>query len=218
MKSKPLSTGNDIVAFHKTNTQRTLQKRFYSRILSADEVSLFNNGDFQLGFESFIWLGWSIKESVFKFVKRHQPKAIFTPTKIIVTALKEPALLSETGLEKQESISFHDADCFCCEVLYQGEKYYTRSFINNHFVFTVANDADCFTNTFWGFQKIENDAYPFQSQSVRTFVLEKLQQQLRGSLQIEKTAAGFPFITQHKYIPLSFAHHGNYVGYSFVLG
>lgn len=132
--------------------------------------------------------------------------------------MTEPLQQAEVNVERQESTSFHSAECFCCNVLYDGQKYYTRSFINSHFIFTVANNTNCFENIFWGIQAIDKNSYTSQTQSVRAFVLEKLQEQFENEyLQIEKSVIGFPFIVQYSHIPLSFTHHGNFVGYSFVL-
>lgn len=217
MKTKLISIGNDIVALNQTNSYRTLQKRFYSKILSADEVSFFNNSNFQLSFENFIWLSWSIKESVFKFVKRHHHKAEFASRKIRVKTIIEPQQQAEINSEIGEGISFYNAECFCCEVLYNNEIFYTRSLANHNFIFTVANNSDNFANIFWGIKNIESDSYNLQTKLVRKFVLERLQQHFeKDHLQIEKSAVGFPFIIPYNHIPLSFTHHGNFVGYSFV--
>ncbi len=212
------SIGNDIVALNQTYTHRTIQKRFYSKILSANEVSLFNNHDFEIPFESFVWLCWSIKESVYKLIKRHHHEIVFSLTKIIVEKIKKPQKQTKINPQKHEGISFYDDECFCCEVLYNNHYYYTRSFVNNCFIFTVANNNNCFTNVFWGIQNIDNGSHAFQTQLVRTFALEKLQQQFENEgLKIEKAEAGFPFIVPYQNIPLSFTHHGNFVGYSFKL-
>ncbi len=212
------SIGNDIVALNQIHTHRTIQKRFYSKILSADEVLLFNNHDFEISFESFIWLCWSIKESIYKLIKRHHHEAHFSPTKIIVKKIKKPQKQTLINLEKHEGISFCDDENFCCEIFYNRHYYFTRSFVSNYFIFTVANTRNCFANVFWGIQNIDNNSYTFQTQLVRTFALERLQQQFEnGDLKIEKAEAGFPFIVPYHNIPLSFTHHGNFVGYSFVL-
>ncbi len=213
-----ISIGNDIVALDRTNTRRTLEKRFYSKILCEEEVYLFNNNAFELNFEYFIWLAWSIKESVYKFVKRHSHQAAFSPTKIVVKTIVEPQQQTKINLEKNEGISFNTAECICCGVLYNNAFYYTRCIINNHFIFTVANDTDCFKKIYWGIQNGNGDSSHFQSTLVRSFALERLKQQLRTeNLHIEKTTSGIPFIVPHINIPLSFTHHGNYVGYSFLL-
>lgn len=210
------SISNDIVALDHINVHRTIQKRFYSKILTADEVSLFSNNDFDIPFDNFVWLCWSIKESVYKLIKRHQPEANFSPNKIIVTKIKKPQKQNCINAEKHEGIAFQDKECFCCEALCDKQHYFTRSLVNNHFIFTVANNKDCFINVFWGVQNIDNDSYALQTQIVRTFTLERLQQQFKNEdLQIQKAEAGFPFIVPYHNIPLSFTHHGNFVGYSF---
>ncbi len=211
------SIGNDIVALDCTNTRRTLEKRFYSKILCEEEVYLFNKG-VGFGFEYFVWLSWSIKESVYKFVKRHCIQAVFSPTKIVVKTISEPQQQTKINLEKNEGISFNKAECFCCQALYNNSVYYTRSFVNNNFIFTVVNNTDCFKNIFWGIQNGNDDSCTFQSQLVKSFTLERLKQQLKSeNLHIEKAENGIPFLVPYTNIPLSFTHHGNFVAYSFVL-
>ena len=85
------STGNDIVALGSVDKHRTGQYRFYSKILSASEQTLYQQMQFaNLPFEHYLWLLWSVKESTFKFLKRTKPELIFSPAKIIIQYLEIP--------------------------------------------------------------------------------------------------------------------------------
>ena len=53
---------------------------FYAKILAPSEAALHQP---PLSFPVFLWTLWSIKESVYKFVRRHEPDLTFGPTKIV---------------------------------------------------------------------------------------------------------------------------------------
>src|ERR1700761_217625 len=86
------STGNDLVALRATRPERTNLPRFYSRILTAGEQegyrSLESTG---LAFDHYVWLCWSVKESVYKYQKRHFPHLLFAPLRIVVREVVVPA-------------------------------------------------------------------------------------------------------------------------------
>ena len=67
-----ISTGNDIVALKAINVARTKQQKFYNKIITGSEKALYE-GQFseRLPFEYFVWLAWSVKESVFKYLQRN---------------------------------------------------------------------------------------------------------------------------------------------------
>ena len=70
------STGNDIVALIATDKERASHYRFYSRILTAGEQTLYAQQQADgMPFEHFIWLLWSIKESVYKYSSRYKQQA-----------------------------------------------------------------------------------------------------------------------------------------------
>ena len=80
------STGNDIVALAATDPDRTSRYRFYSRILTRSELD--HVAGTALPFSTFVWLLWSIKESVYKYVSRSNPRLGFAPLKIPVGQLR----------------------------------------------------------------------------------------------------------------------------------
>ena len=63
-----ISAGNDIAALAKVNKERIPQPRFYSKILSDSERALYHQPQLTiLPFENYVWLLWSVKESVYKY-------------------------------------------------------------------------------------------------------------------------------------------------------
>ena len=69
-----ISTGNDIVALKAINVARTKQQNFYSKIITVSEKALYDEHfSGRLLFEHFVWLAWSVKESVFKYLQRINP-------------------------------------------------------------------------------------------------------------------------------------------------
>ena len=71
---------------------------------------------------------------------------------------------------------------------------------------------------YWGIKEINDDAYINQSHEVRNFTINKLRTIFSSNdVHIEKSECGYPIISQQKNIPLSFSHHGKFVGYAFVL-
>ena len=170
-----ISTGNDIIALQYTNPERTKQEKFYSKIICKQEAELFKslNSDV-LPFENFVWLSWSIKESVYKFYKRSHPESLFQPTKIIIQKIQFPINNFLLNDEEHEAVSFADEACFCCVINFNNQSFYTRSFIKDDLIFTVANNTNDFKNICWGIKTIGDDVYQTQSTAVRQFVLKRL--------------------------------------------
>ena len=202
--SRIASTGNDIVDLSATDPLRTCSYRFYSRIISSEEKTLYD----ELGglpFDNYVWLLWSIKESVYKYTSRTDTGLAFAPLTIPVFHLHLP---SGDGFYKSM-------------VIYGSEILYSRSIITNRLIVTVVSNDENFDRTWWGFRSVDEAGYADQSASVRTFVLGKLATALsRADLKIEKTAAGYPVVLDGNGlldISLSLAHHGHFVAYSYHL-
>jgi phosphopantetheinyl transferase (holo-ACP synthase) len=211
-----MSTGNDIVALAVTDKDRTSRYRFYSRILSPVELSLYDqltgggvsfpfdplNGT-RLSFPSFVWLLWSIKESVYKYVSRSNPQLVFSPLKIPVSRLGRRDDFYE-GMIRYGQVILH-----------------SRSFLTSETIMTVVSDDPEFSHTRWGIHSIDAADYASQSSRVRALALNSISEILPGAaIRIVKTPDGPPVLRADDLlpdIPLSLAHHGHYVAYSYCL-
>lgn len=216
------STGNDIIALGSINKQRTGQFRFYSKILSNSEQALYHQPQFvEMPFENYVWLLWSIKESAYKYLKRIIPKLVFSPTKTLIQEIKIPSrlLINEPGLIQWENTE-HDEEFYIGKVIYSSHIFYFQSKISKDWIATVVNDDKIFDNVYWGVQSIDEEGYDHQSKAVKTFLLKKLNSFFPGDLHVGKTSVGYPVILkgiQNMHIPVSLAHHGHFVGYSFIV-
>ena len=218
------STGNDIIGIKTINPQRTKQERFYSKILSFSELELYSGKVSQtIPFENFVWLLWSIKESVYKYQRRNIQDLIFSPGKIIIQSIDFPAkcIVTEFGTLQYESTSFSEEEFYCCKIHFETEIFYSRSKIHNELIYTVVNDNDIFDNIWWGIKFIDYADYANQSMAVRSFALGKLSSVFpNDDLQLEKSVAGYPVLLKAKKesdIPISFTHHDHFIAYSFLL-
>ena len=197
-----ISIGNDIVALDKIDAGRTIQPVFYSRILDPSEAGLYPEFS-PLPFEQFVWLLWSIKESVYKCIKREQPELRFSPRKVIVKQIDR-------------------SDTYRSLVYFNSIPFHTESRVNEKFISTLAtNDTGFDRNKIcYGVQQILQTDPESQSQHVRLALLERLQPFFPGDrLQIEKADAGYPVLVKNSSptnLPISFSHHHNLVFYSFI--
>jgi phosphopantetheinyl transferase (holo-ACP synthase) len=221
------STGNDIVALQSIKGQRTNHFRFYSKIISVSEQALYyRHGFAQMSFEKFVWLLWSIKESVYKYEKRIVPGLVFSPTKIIIQGIDPSYRHTVTSFRR---IQWENNNNESCEDLYKGiiifgtDIFYSRSKIHDELISTVVSNDENFENTWWGIKSIDHAAYENQSKAVREFILERLNSILpRGpdNFHIEKNPLGCPEVLMgaiEMNIPVSLAHHDHFIAYSFLL-
>jgi phosphopantetheinyl transferase (holo-ACP synthase) len=211
------STGNDIVALNFTNRQRTSQSAFYSKFITTAEQALHEP---ELPFEAFVWLLWSVKEAAYKFLKRNDTELVFSPSKITIQNIQQlidaPLTQFEAdGWEQSPADNFYSG-----EIHYQDQTLYFLSIIHPEFIATVVNNAPAFEHIYWGVQLIKEPDSASQSEVVRSFTLNKLSKLFPGDdLQFDKTTAGYPVLISNEKetdVPVSFAHHGNYVSYSLV--
>ncbi|MDB5141206.1 MAG: hypothetical protein JWR12_3122 [Mucilaginibacter sp.] len=216
-----ISTGNDIVALKSVNKSRTNDYKFYSKILAAAEQALHCQPEISdIPFENYVWLLWSVKEAAYKYLKRTDPSLLFSPTKIIVTHIKIPLNRFVFKFEDVElEGSPGDEGFYSGNVQYGSKPIYFRSIITSEWISTVVNEHKNFGNVHWGIRAIDNAGYEHQSKAVREFVLSKLNPIYNHNLQIAKSPVGYPVILKDELdicIPVSMAHDGNFVAYSFI--
>ena len=212
-----ISTGNDIVALKAINVARTKQQKFYSKIIIASEKALYD-GQFsdRLPFEHFIWLAWSVKESVFKYLQRINPDLVFSPSKIKISELEPP---SAKDISHFEGRDFNNQTVYKGVVDFSPHTFYSRTIITNDFIFSVVNHTNHFEKVMWGIKKIGSTDADDQSKAVRTFALAMLNTLFPDSeLEIDKNSHYCPVILKNDVeipVPISLAHHDHWVGYSF---
>jgi phosphopantetheine--protein transferase-like protein len=219
-----ISTGNDIIALSAIDQQRTKQERFYTKILSPSELELYYHKAYAaMSFENFVWLLWSVKESVFKYQQRNIPTLLFSPVKIVIQGIDFPESIVVTKFEtvQYESSLFYDGEFYNCKVNAGRDIFYSRSKIHDELVYTVVDNSDKFENIWWGIKFISHSDHNNQSKAVRSFVLNKLNTVFPSdNLTIKQRVTGYPLVlkgTNQIDIPVSFTHHGHFIAYSFVL-
>jgi phosphopantetheinyl transferase (holo-ACP synthase) len=218
------SAGNDIIDLGTINQKRSRDRKFYSKILSVSEQSLYPRPeDTSLPWEQYVWLLWSIKESAYKYLKRGLPDLVFSPKKIIIQKIELPSVPEiKPFTEGQWEGNAGDEHCYKGNLIFENTILHCKSKIYSELIATVVSEDETFKDTWWGIQTITHTDTDHQSKSVRSFFLSKLNSMINGvNLRIEKNKSGYPFVTdsgKELNIPLSFAHHERYISYSFLLG
>jgi 4'-phosphopantetheinyl transferase superfamily len=212
------STGNDIVALKATNVARTIQPNFYSKIITSGEEQYYDlhlRGNLPL--EIFVWIAWSAKESVYKYLKRLHPELIFSPSKMNLFQLKVWGL--NNAPDELEGRNFDDISFSRGWIPAVNGAFYFRSILTENFIFTVVNRGNDFNDTYWGVKKVSSNQPDDQSREVRVFLQQKLNKLFPDNkFKIGKSEHGYPVIIDGENtlpIPVSFSHHDYYVGYSF---
>jgi len=194
-----MSAGNDIVFLPASRPERTTHPRFYPRIITPAEQQLLPALD--LPFDQGVWLCWSIKESAYKYHRRHSTGLQFAPLKITVNEFS------------------CNGDFYFSTVSTGSGPLHARSLVRDGIIVSIVSSDENFRDTHWGFRQIGSPAYRVQSPAVRAFALQELKTVLRrDDLRIEKDAEGCPRVLAEDpglSVPVSLAHHDRYVAWSF---
>ena len=215
------SAGNDIVALQAIDIQRTISPQFYSKFITAHEQSIYQQSQFAaVPFYSFIWLLWCVKESAYKYLKRSNPDLVFSPSKIVIQNINVPVTMPDDVSGVWESDKANE-DFYTGGVLFETTQLYFRLKITANFIASVVNDSPNFDHVVWGIRHIENADNENQSEQVRAFTLAKVEAIINlENIQIKKTPSGYPYFAQGNNeldMPLSLAHHGHFIAFSFRL-
>ena len=224
--SPAFSTGNDLVSLEATRPERTTLPRFYSRILTPAETEGYHRHRLTasgLPFDHYIWLCWSVKESVYKYKKRLFPELVFAPLHIAIRHLDPPD--GPLGYYQGTVVGPASAPSGTVVGLAPGEEpgetLHSRTRIQDGVIMTIVSEDPEFSDTHWGYSTIGSATYAEQSAAVRTLLLGELRTVLsRDDLRLQKDPAGCPIVLaedQPLAIPVSLAHHDRYVGYSYRL-
>ena len=158
-----------------------------------------------LAFSKYVWLLWSIKESVYKYCSRSNPQLLFAPLTIPVGRL-----LPSSG-----------GDFFQGRVHYREMRLYSRSCLIDGAISTVVSEDPYFACTRYGVHRIGLSDQASQSALVREFALRSLSAAFpTANLRILKAPDGPPIVWDGDKpldIPISLAHHDHFVAWSYRL-
>jgi phosphopantetheinyl transferase (holo-ACP synthase) len=215
------SIGNDVVWLPAAERKRCSQPRYYQKILSGGELLLFANAPYS--FPDFLWLIWSIKESVYKCDRVLQCKA-FSPASINVKRITFPPVSTHKGMSfHQGSWEGGPQEDWCSgEAILNGQTYTFRSWVSDLFIYTVAAARNDLPDVYTGIRFIPDSRLGDQSAEVRRFVMSRLSREWpsREAGTIANAPAGYPYLQPVAGFPgitLSFTHHGPLVSYAFVI-
>lgn len=156
-----------------------------------------------LPFEIFVWLAWSVKESVYKYLKRHEHGLVFSPTKIMLCNIYPPS---------------EGHDYYCGEAVFAGVTYYLITQITEDCIHTVIFDSEDFGyDAFYDFKMVDADDKDQLSFLAYDFLQQKLKELFPGDIRIEKSPIGYPVIILNDAlldIAASLSHDGRFVAYS----
>jgi phosphopantetheinyl transferase (holo-ACP synthase) len=217
-----ISAGNDIVDLGTINATRTKDQRFYTKFITGTETTLYNQPHLaDMPFEYFVWMLWSVKESVYKFMQRHNPGLVFSPSKIIVEQIESHRKASIPTITQPEieAEGFAGLTTYNSIIAFGADNFYSRSIINSNYIATIVNNSNDLENIYWGIKRIDQSEPEYQSRAVRQFLLKKLASVFdTDDLRIIKNTSGCPVLFSGDLrvdIPVSLAHHGHYVAYAF---
>jgi phosphopantetheinyl transferase (holo-ACP synthase) len=152
-----------------------------------------------LPFDVFVWLAWSVKESVYKFLKRDAPLLVFSPTKICL-----------------KDISIANDGCYGT-VKFRSELLYYRTEVTGQWIHSVVNAKPGFEQVKSGIKRISPTGNSERSALAKQFLLDEVQAILGGSIAVSKSISGYPVIVQNGKeldIPVSLSHDGDFAAYS----
>ncbi|CAN5385744.1 hypothetical protein BH10BAC4_BH10BAC4_16620 [soil metagenome] len=214
-----ISIGNDIVSLSSMDRQRTLDPRYYSKILSTGEVRLFSDHLAALEFEQYVWMAWSLKESAYKYLKRKIPVLEFSPTKFVVQTISEADVDFNSIIGGDWTFSDDDS-LYSGKIKFDSNVLHFRAIKTPQWIASMVNLNDDFRNVSWAVQEIDGDNHELQSSGVRNFLLSELADIFTGDIVIRKDKVGYPVAFQNGEVldfPISLSHHGRYVSYAFNL-
>jgi phosphopantetheinyl transferase len=147
-----------------------------------------------------VWLAWSVKESVYKFLKRHQSELVFSPTKITLQNIRPPK----------------DHAYYNGKVSYAKHVLFFRSQVAENCINTIVAGEEAFYGVINGLKEVDAVNNEQLSALATVFLLESIQNSFSGDIRIEKSSVGYPVIIQNAVqlnVPVSLSHSGRFVAY-----
>ncbi|MCF6348793.1 MAG: 4'-phosphopantetheinyl transferase superfamily protein [Flavobacteriaceae bacterium] len=187
--------GNDIVDLNLAAVQNNWERKgFLDKVFTKYEQDLIFSSKIPF---TMVWILWSMKESAYKIHVQQTSKRFFNPKKL------QCKLQSET-----EGV-----------VEVNGEKYVTKSGINNSFIHTIAslkNNKKILSTTF----ELDDTSYITQhKESYKKLIgiVSKKWKLAVKDIHIKKNKVGVPkLFLNNKKLSTSFSisHHGHYGAYA----
>ncbi len=175
--------GNDIM-FFENNSQTFSRNNVIKKILSDNEIKLFNYTHNHIN----LIIAWTIKESIYKILCKEGYKKAFTPKHITVT-----------------EYCFSENETHTGTAIFNNKRYFFNSQINNEFVYSYAsNKLETLNKTHHHFfrNNILNNS-SLSNPYFKSFLKSK-------NWQITHTENGFPKITNsNQNIDISISHDHN---------
>ncbi|MEL7220728.1 MAG: 4'-phosphopantetheinyl transferase superfamily protein [Bacteroidota bacterium] len=196
--------GNDIVdlayARQMSNWQRP---RFLDKVFSATEQHMIKEAEDP---ERWVWLLWSIKESVYKLIHRNMQRSFFAPKRIECVAV--------TPTITNEAVKF--------VVHYEDQTYFGESQLDQAYLHSIAYAANKNPDYSAASFSLEQCDYTHQQAFIRRELLRqyaKTEDLAVERLSIQKNISGIPAIylggVQQDTV-LSISHHGYFAAYAFI--
>ena len=112
---------------------------FTPKLLWIPEKSLYDEAlSSFLSLEHFVWLAWSVKESVYKFLQRNEPKLVFSPSHVVIPQLTSSfAQLKYIFNGWEESLGFDDCLAHSGSVRTVDRSFFFRSIFTRDFIFPL---------------------------------------------------------------------------------
>ncbi len=187
--------GNDIVDLKLASIQNNWKRKgFLDKVFTKDEQGLIFSSEIPF---KMVWLLWSMKESVYKIYVQQNSKRFFNPKKLQCKLTSEIEGIVEIN----------------------GEKYTTKSQINNNFIYTITslkNDKNILSTTF----KLDDNSYATQHKESYKKLIEITSKKWKlpvKDILIKKNKIGVPklFLNNKELkTSLSITHHGYYGAYA----
>lgn len=194
--------GNDIVDLTTSVIgQGERRLRYLEKILTENEIQILDS----LGNEDkWIWLLWSIKESVYKIIHRSERKMKYVPKSIQCI-----------------EVCFISHEEYYSKVVYNGAMYIAKSLMHDDYISTVATadseDMDKIYHESFPIPKDDNQS-EYLDNKVRVFY-SNLINPGRKNLTIKRDKNGIPHLVydEQEIGYLSFSHHGQFGAFAFIL-
>jgi phosphopantetheine--protein transferase-like protein len=192
--------GNDIVDLsiaHVGVGQRRI--RFMEKLFTIEEIDIIKKSNNE---DLFIWLMWSIKESVYKIIVRQERKIRYAPKSIIC----------------QDIISLKN-NSYSSTAKYKDQTYSTRSIIKSECIHTIAfGNQILYPEIQYGsfnLSSLESNTSSLDETIINT--LSNSKNHPTGHIVIQRDNMRIPhvFINGNKIGILSMSHHGKFNGYAY---